>query len=53
MGFFSGVEDKYRLWIGCYASRHKSLLPSNSWERVRGNGLDDERNELLVRFENL
>lgn len=53
MGFFSGVEDKYGLWIGCYASRQMSFMPSDSWEGVRGNGLNGERNGLLAGFEDL
>jgi hypothetical protein len=48
VGFFSSVEDKYGLWIGCYASRPMSFMLSGSWEGAGGNGLDNERNGLLV-----
>jgi hypothetical protein len=44
----SSVEDKYGLWIGCYASRPMSFMLSGSWEGAGGNGLDNERNGLLV-----
>jgi hypothetical protein len=47
-GFFSSVEDKYGLWFGCYASRLMSFMPSGPWEGAGGNGLDNERNRLLV-----
>ena len=53
MGFFSGVEDKYGVWIGCYASRPMNFIPSHSWEGSRGGGPDSERNGLLVEFEDL
>lgn len=53
MGFFWGVEDKYVVWVGCYASRPMNFMPSHSWEADRGNGSDNERNGLLVEFEDL
>jgi len=53
MGFFSGVEDKYGVWVGCYASRPMNFIPSHSWEANTGSGSGHERNGLLVDFEDL
>ena len=53
MGFFSGVEDKYGVWVGCYASRPMNFIPSHSWEGSREIGTDSDRNGLLVEFEDL
>ena len=53
MGFFTGVEDKYGVWVGCYASRPMNFIPSHSWEGGTGGGSDNERNGLLVEFEDL
>jgi hypothetical protein len=53
MGFFSGVEDKHGLWIGCYASRPMNFIPSNSWEVDTASGPNRDRNGLLVEFEDL
>ena len=49
MGFFWGVEDKGGVWIGCYASRPVSFVPSHSWEVDEGAVV----NGLLVEFEDL
>ena len=50
MGFFWGIEDKGGVWVGCYASRPMTFMPSRSWEGTAG---DDARNGLLVEFEDL
>jgi len=47
MGFFCDVEDKGGLWVGCYASRPMTFMPSRSWEG------DDGINGLCVEFEDL
>lgn len=44
MGFFTGVEQKGHVWVGCYASRPMDYEPSNSWEEV---------DELIAEFEDL
>ena len=48
-GFFSGVEDKYGVWVGCCASRPMNFMPSHSWEANTGG----DRDGLLVEFEDL
>lgn len=53
MGFFLGVEDKNGVWVGCYASRPMTFMPSRSWEMARGNSEIDDRDGLLVEFEDL
>jgi regulation of enolase protein 1 (concanavalin A-like superfamily) len=53
MGFFSGVEDKYGVWVGCYASRPMNFTPSHSWEADTGSRSDRSRHGLLVEFEDL
>ena len=53
MGFFRGVEDKYGVWVGCYASRPMNFTPSHSWEAERVSGSNGDWNGLLVEFEDL
>jgi len=49
MGFFSGVESKGGVWLGCYASRPMDFMTSSSWE-----GADDGLGRgLTVEFEEL
>jgi regulation of enolase protein 1 (concanavalin A-like superfamily) len=48
MGFFSGVEAKGGVWVGCYASRPIQYVPGSSWEDER-----PEANGLRVEFEEL
>lgn len=53
MGFFWGVEDKYGVWVGCYASRPISFTPSHSWEAARMGEANSDQNGLVVEFEDL
>lgn len=44
MGFFSGLEQKGNVWVGCYASRPMDFEQTSSWYEV---------DELVAEFEDL